>query len=115
MKHQVTNCPACTDDRPNPLLDTDHPDYGKPEVGSWEPEPEGITVQQLVEALHEFDPDLVIRVAQQPSWPLRARLTNLHEDDGFLWFATREISSHSESPYAPREAWDGVSVEEEDI
>jgi hypothetical protein len=101
-----------------PLLDTDHPDYGTPEVGTWEPKLPGITVAQLRELLEDHPDDLVIRIAQQPNWPLRARITNLaHLGDGadaLLWIATSEITSHSESPYAPREAWDGVAVEEEE-
>ena len=86
----------------------------------WAPEVPGITVGQLRELLEEYPEDAVIRVAQQPSYPLRARLTNVtwlgeggSEARGFVWLATSERHSDSESPYAPREAWDGVSIEEE--
>jgi hypothetical protein len=99
-----------------PLLDTDHPDYGRPETGSWTPELPGITVGQLREARAEYPEDVIIRVAQQPSYPLRARITNLmrrsNSEGNILWIATREVSDHNESPYAPRSAWDGDNVED---
>jgi hypothetical protein len=77
----------------------------------------GVTVGMLKELLNDYPDDAVIRVAQQPSYPLRAKLTHfMHRDNSegsVLWIATREVSDYNESPYAPRSAWDGDEIDED--
>jgi len=82
-----------------------------------------VTVSELVELLSYYDDDVEVAVAQQPSWPLAARVVNVTSsyelqdaregadvdgDDNFppevIWVATEE-SVIADSPYAPREAW----------
>ena len=82
-------------------------------------------VRELIELLEQYDEDAEVRVALQPSWPLRAsvqnvicseELRNLDGEGGpldpdadleeaFVWIAVDQVSSSSENPYAPRAAW----------
>jgi len=80
-----------------------------------------MTVYELKQILEDFDEDKQIRVAFQPSWPLRAHIQSVGEIDRegmedeedpaqddveeFVWIAVEQVSSSSENPYAPREAW----------
>lgn len=64
------------------------------------------TVGDLLEALSEFDEDMPLAVAQQPSWPLAAVPAAVAEWAGRVWLATRETDVDG-SPYAPGEAWVG--------
>jgi len=91
------------------------------------------TVGDLADALEDFDRDAPLRVAFQPSWPLRAVVHGVVEvfdgdeedgdfsdgedhdgdddaDRGTVWVAVDQVGSDgpgaSESPYAPRGAWE---------
>jgi hypothetical protein len=64
------------------------------------------TVGDLMEALSEFDEEMPLAVAQQPSWPLAAVPVAVAEWAGRVWLATREAEVDG-SPYAPNEAWVG--------
>jgi hypothetical protein len=81
-----------------------------------------MTVGELKNILDYLDEDKEIRVAFQPSWPLRAKIQSVvdgeelsgERDDGyedtpesaqFVWIAVDQVSSYSEHPYAPKEAW----------
>jgi hypothetical protein len=83
------------------------------------------TLGELIEALEdardEMGEDVRVRVAFQPSWPLRAVVQyvtvppDVGEDEdedemaskepATLWLAVDQVSSSSENPYAPRFAW----------
>jgi hypothetical protein len=74
-----------------------------------------LTVEELRELLEEFPADAVVRVAQQPSYPLRARVVALSQlqegdTDAIVWIATSEVSSRDEHPYAPLAAWSGEGI-----
>ena len=76
-------------------------------------------VSQLIALLEGQDPDAKVRIASQPSWPLRNIVRNVvaesdleqeedneSDSDPIVWIAIEQISSYSdESPYAPSEAW----------
>jgi hypothetical protein len=77
------------------------------------------TVGDLKEALEEFDDALPVRIAYQPSWPLAGSIQNVREvdradepggptrpGDVTLWIAVDQVSTYTENPYAPRDAWD---------
>jgi hypothetical protein len=69
-------------------------------------------VQDLIFELSQLEPTAEVRVAYQPSYPLAAEIaavTDLVEssEEGFVWIATSSGVGYSESPYAPRDAWDG--------
>lgn len=78
------------------------------------------TIRELIEALEdaaaEHGEDTPVRIAYQPSYPLAARVravTALERDDdnpdagAVLWLAASDTVPSSESPYAPRDAWEG--------
>lgn len=76
-------------------------------------------ISELIEQLQDklkWDGDAEVRVAYQPSYPLRAEISNVtfvepdaDDDDEpqekILWLAVDGVYS-SESPYAPRRAWE---------
>lgn len=81
-----------------------------------------MTVAELKDILSYLDEDKEVRVAFQPNWPLRAKISNVmdgeeiftHDEDEddqtpesaqFVWIAVDQVSSYSEHPYAPREVW----------
>ena len=73
-----------------------------------------MTVQELIELLEEFEGDTQVRIAYQPSYPLRALVSNVtsaadDEDDPdskeIVWIATSDYVPSQENPYAPRAAW----------
>lgn len=84
-------------------------------------EEEPVKLSELVEALQnslDDNGDREVLVAQQPSYPLAARIVSVcdpeygdvemsGEDADVLWIATSEIGTYDRSPYAPRAAWDG--------
>jgi len=80
-----------------------------------------MTLSELIEHLEmlreeigeEVDPP--VRIAYQPSWPLRASVSNVcvierddddPDEDTTLWIAASWSSPHDESPYAPNKAWE---------
>ena len=80
-----------------------------------------MTVQELIDILSDFDSDLQVRIALQPTWPLAATVEAVTEvkpdsdsdddsdDDSTspaptVWIAAGGVP-WSESPYAPRAAW----------
>ena len=83
-------------------------------------------IEQLEEARESVGGDALVKVANQPSWPLREDITQLTynrygdgsygdtgdkddpKDEEILWIA---IQQDSQSPYAPRWAWDGEPPE----
>lgn len=77
-----------------------------------------MTLDELIETLTDFRDareaaglgDLEVKVAQQPSWPLSARLKTVTRIGDTLWIATSE-----DGEYAPREAWRGGYFEEDDF
>jgi hypothetical protein len=84
-----------------------------------------MTVAELIQLLEQYDEDAEIRVAFQPSWPLRARVQNViasdevvDEDDededpaaadqrgeNIVWIAVDQVSQYDENPYAPKTVW----------
>lgn len=81
------------------------------------------TVDDLIEALQAWSNegygDVEVRIAEQPHWPIAARIvaTTLCErphEGTKLWLATGGVHGN-ESGYAPHEAWvGGIPEEEED-
>lgn len=80
-----------------------------------------MNVAQLKELLEGQDDDAEVRIALQPSWPLRANVANVvagrdamddddptDEDDalGIVWIVAREGVGYGEHPYAPRAVFD---------
>ncbi len=63
------------------------------------------TVADLIAVLEEYDEEMPLAVAQQPSWPLAAVPVTVVEWAGRVWIATREAEVDG-SPYAPGEAWE---------
>jgi hypothetical protein len=90
-----------------------------------------VQVREPIDVLEQYDEDAEIRVAFQPSWPLRGKVANvvssdeIRDDDNdpeyadpdaerdpadpvredFVWIAVDQVSSSSENPYAPKEVW----------
>lgn len=77
-----------------------------------------MTLSELIEQLtliaeqHE-DHDPEVRIAYQPSWPLRASVANVRsitEDEEaqppVVWLTASNAAPWDESPYAPKSAWD---------
>jgi hypothetical protein len=85
-----------------------------------------VQVRELIDVLEQYDEDAEIRVAFQPSWPLRGKVANVVSSDDndpeyadpdaerdpadpvredFVWIAVDQVSSSSENPYAPKEVW----------
>jgi hypothetical protein len=78
-----------------------------------------VTIQDLIDALQEqadrLGGDVPIRVAVQPSWPLRGTVCGVVANDEItdpdveperiVWIATSERVDPDESPYAPRDVW----------
>lgn len=75
-------------------------------------------ISELIEDLRDAldaNGDREVMIAQQPSWPLAARLVQVYDpaddvaeddkidDDAVLWLATAESGD-----YAPRRAWSEV-------
>jgi hypothetical protein len=82
------------------------------------------TIRELIEALEdlasEHGDETPVRIAYQPSYPLAARLravtplpAGLSDDedgdpeDVVVWLAASDTVGSDESPYAPRDAWEG--------
>ena len=84
-----------------------------------------MTVQELIDRLSELDPTALVRIATNPAWPIAHTIEAVTEmrtdpemDDysreaepgedatAIVWLAAGGMS-WSESPYAPRDAWDG--------
>jgi hypothetical protein len=74
------------------------------------------TVGELITELENFDPDAPVRIAFQPTRPLRAEAGNVvaqgelvdgerDEDPRLVWIAATTSVGYNENPYAPREAW----------
>lgn len=81
-----------------------------------------MTVQELIDQLECQDPELEVRIAFQPSYPLAAHVANIisSEEIGggeepeledtieakpIVWLAATESVGYNENPYAPRGAW----------
>lgn len=79
---------------------------------------------ELEEAAEDLGEDAEVRVAYQPSWPLRATLRYItvasgstydedeeapgqEEDTAMVWLAVGDGVPFGENPYAPRWAWQG--------
>lgn len=83
-----------------------------------------MTLSELIEQLQwladEAEDDPIVRVAVQPNWPLRERITcvSVQESDpnrdgeAVCWIAVDGVG-YSEHPYAPGGAWDGYYEEDE--
>lgn len=83
-------------------------------------------IQTLEEAREAMGGDADVRIAYQPSWPLRGNVVEVtynHNgdpdadfapgtpaDEAICWLAAGEVG-YGENPYAPRWAWDGEPVE----
>lgn len=69
-----------------------------------------MTVRDLIDALSEQDPDTPVRIAYQPSYPLRGQIACVTDyvdaDIDAVWIAVVP-APHDENPYAPRDAWSG--------
>jgi hypothetical protein len=76
-----------------------------------------MTVQELIELLEELaeevGEDAEVRVATQPSWPLRHELAEVTAVEGRVFLAASDGHPYGESPYAPRAAWEGGVIETE--
>jgi hypothetical protein len=86
-------------------------------------------IDQLEGIKDQYGGEAEIRIAFQPSWPLRGTIASVQhgmdlefcDEDGYLrqedpndeapevrqyvWIAIDQVGGHSEHPYAPREAW----------
>lgn len=74
-------------------------------------------VQDLIDQLTELDmPDAELRLAVQPSWPLRHSIDAVafDESEQHVWLAAAEGHPWDESPYAPRSAWQGGEIVDDD-
>lgn len=89
------------------------------------------TVQELIDRLSEFDPDAVVQVAIQPSYPLTVSLRGVTSDSergeempgnsgeqppegldtpDVVWLVTSSSAPYGVNPYAPKELWDTASI-----
>lgn len=86
-----------------------------------------MTVQELIDRLSELDPTARVRIATNPAWPIAhiveavTQLGSDNDDDDIdreasieddaptpiVWLAAGGMP-WSESPYAPRAAWEGI-------
>ena len=62
--------------------------------------------------------DIEVRVAVQPSWPLAHELEAITLENGsergngrIFWLAASSGHPWNENPYAPRDAWEGGTIE----
>jgi len=46
-----------------------------------------MTVQDLIMELEQFDPDMEVRIASQPSWPFEYTIEETAESDGVIYIA----------------------------
>lgn len=83
-----------------------------------------MNVAELRELLDQYDDDAPVRVAYQPSWPLRGHVVGVvaHadladdpdeaadvDDADVVWVAVEQVGgSAGENPYAPRDVWGAV-------
>lgn len=83
-----------------------------------------MNVQELIDILEDFDRSAEVRIAYQSNWPLAAYIENVRtverddEDEDndndndsqseVVWIAASDTVSYSDSPYAPRSAWDSA-------
>ena len=83
-----------------------------------------MNVEDLIGALEGCDPKAELRIAFQPSWPMRAKVASItdltgpdaedlggeesegDEDGQYVWIAITDGVS-DENPYAPKAAWAG--------
>lgn len=71
-----------------------------------------MTVAELIEVLQDADPESLVRIAFQPSYPLRASVASVALPDemdgseGFVWIAASASVPYMENPYAPSAAWE---------
>lgn len=63
------------------------------------------TVRELIEVLEDFDPDSPVRVATQPHYPIAHTILNVDSVSSVVWIGADQVSSYSESPYAPSGAF----------
>lgn len=82
-----------------------------------------MNLQELIEQLEELkltleqdldeDPEIEVRIASQPNYPLQSSLRCLTLDlpQGVLWLAE---GGGTDSGYAPHHAWDGDIIWDED-
>ncbi len=68
-------------------------------------------IVHLTDLAETTEDDPQVRIAYQPSWPLRASLSNVtvaSDDSGneFLWLAASTSAPYDENPYAPGNVWD---------
>jgi hypothetical protein len=61
----------------------------------------------------EVGEDAEVRVATQPTWPLRFELAEVTAVEGRVFLSASDGHPDGESPYAPRSAWRGGVIETE--
>jgi hypothetical protein len=76
------------------------------------------TVKELIEALEELleeagVEDADIMLAQQPQWPLALTVGSPTFVKGKVWIP-EGYHPYNDSPYAPRDAWEGGVIDDED-
>lgn len=56
-----------------------------------------MTVSELIEMLEDYDPDMQVKSALQPSWPLAAPIVGVQDtnDDATVWIVTGAASEYA--------------------
>ena len=72
-----------------------------------------MTVSELKEILEDYETDgkgdLEVRIAEQPTWPLASDVSAVSRIGDTVW-----IADGSANKYAPKAAWDGEDIDEEE-
>ena len=72
-----------------------------------------MTVSELKEMLEDYEADgkggLEVRIAEQPSWPLASDVSAVSRIGDTVW-----IADSGSAEYAPKAAWKGEDIDEED-
>jgi hypothetical protein len=64
-----------------------------------------MTVEELIEELQCQDPELEVRIAQQPSWPFEYQLNGVQESGGKLWLVEGDQLGYLDGQVASDLGW----------
>ena len=76
-----------------------------------------MTLSEFIEELQDIQDergDVEVRIAHQPSWPLRCSVHSIKWTEGKVWVVASSGHPYGEDPYADKRLWDEEFDEDEE-